>query len=306
MRTRWIAFALAGLLIGALGGTLLAPPPAGGVSREIIQLQQQVAQLLQGQQDLRSALDQKNAELKTLVEQSLDSVNRLNTTMGGLQKTVQEVQANSGARIDSLSTQTQGISDNLQDVQARFGKLSQQMTDMQGVLQSIDAKVSTGSAPAGTPSTSPGTSPSAGAPGPGQPVSTGPPISGDVLYTNARRDFTDGKYDLARQEFGDYLKNFPTADLASNAQFYLGEIDFAQGNYNDAITEYDRVLINYPKSFKLAAARLKKAEALLELNQRSSASREFREVVRLYPGTQEARRAQAKLRELTPAHPAPH
>lgn len=293
MRTRWIVFTLAVLLVGALGGALLAPPPASGVSREIIQLQQQVAQLLQGQQDLRSALDEKSASLKTLVEQSLDSVNRLNTTMGSLQKTVQEVQANSGARIDSLSTQSQGISDNLQDIQARVGKLSQQMTDMQNVLQSIDAKVSGGATPASSGASS--------APGPGQPGASGQPISGDVLYTNARRDFTDGKYDLARQEFTDYLKNFPTSDLASNAQFYLGEIDFAQGNYKDALAEYDRVLVNYPKSYKLAAARLKKGDALLALGQRASATREFREVVRVFPGTEEARRAQAKLRELSPA-----
>ena len=42
-----------------------------------------------------------------------------------------------------MAQQTQGLSDNLQDVQARVGKLSQQMTDMQNLLQSIDAKIST-------------------------------------------------------------------------------------------------------------------------------------------------------------------
>lgn len=316
MRTRWIAFTLGVLVTGALGGALLAPPPASGVSREIIQLQQQVAQLLQGQQDLRSALDQRSAELKTLVEQSLDSVNKLNTTMGSVQKTVLDVQANSGTRIDSLSTQTQGVSDNLQDIQARVAKLSQQITDMQSVLQTIDAKVSGGAAPsnpAGSPN-APGGPGSSSAPGLNQPLATGPPTSADNLYTNALRDFTGGKYDLARQEFGDYLRNFPRGELASNAQFYLGEIDFAQGNYNDAVGEYDKVLVNYPKSYKLAAARLKKGEALLELGQKASAVRELREVTRLYPGTEEARRAQAKLRELgasaTPARrttaPTPH
>ena len=55
---------------------------------------------------------------------------------------VQEVQANNGSRIDTMTQQTQGLSDNVQDVQSRVGKLSQQMTDMQNLLQSIDAKVS--------------------------------------------------------------------------------------------------------------------------------------------------------------------
>jgi tol-pal system protein YbgF len=297
LRIRWIAVALVVLLVGALGGAILTPPPAGAVSKEIIQLQQQVAQLLQGQQDLRSALDQKDAELKTLLEQSLDSVSKLNSSMSTLEKNVLDVQANSGSRIDTLATQTQGISDNLQDVQARVGKLSQQMTDIQGVLQTIDAKVS-GGAPAGgaaSPSSNPDNS---AAPPMNQPAGGAPAPSADVLYTSALRDYSGGKYDLARQEFTDYLRYFPTTDLASNAQFYIGEIDYVQADFTGAIAQYDKVIVNYPKSFKQGAARLKKGEALLETGQRASALREFREVVRRYPGSDEAKRAQAKLREL--------
>src|SRR5271170_3865473 len=99
-----------------------------------------------------------------------------------------------------MAQQTQGLSDNLQDVQARVGKLSQQLTDIQNLLQSIDGKVS-GSVPA----TAPGGMPSGGAPVSNQPVSGGPPSSGvssQTLYQNALRDFNGGKSDLARQEFG--------------------------------------------------------------------------------------------------------
>jgi TolA-binding protein len=92
-----------------------------------------------------------------------------------------------------------------------------------------------------------------------------PAVSADTLYQNALRDFSTGKYDLARQEFGDYVKNFPTNDLASNAQFYLGEISYAQGDFQNAIAQYEIVTGNYPKSFKLAAAQLKKAFAEIEL-----------------------------------------
>ena len=156
MRTRWTVTAVIALIFGALGGALFSPQPAGAVSKEIVELQQQMSQLLQGQQDLRSAIDTNSATLKTLVQQSLDAVNRLNGELAGVQKSTQEVQANSGARIETLGQQTQGLSDNLQDVQARVGKLSQQMTDMQNLLQSIDAKISSG-APAGSAS-APGTS----------------------------------------------------------------------------------------------------------------------------------------------------
>ena len=130
MRTRWLALALAAMLLGALGGAILAPQPAGAVSKEIIELQQQVSQILQGQQDLRSAVDTNNATLRTLIQQSFDTVNQLNGQMGVLQKVVQEVQANTGSRIDTMAQQSQGLSDNVQDIQSRVGKLSQQVTDI--------------------------------------------------------------------------------------------------------------------------------------------------------------------------------
>jgi len=120
------------MFFGAVGGAVLAPQPAGAVSKEMIELQQQVGQLLQGQQDLRSTVDTNNATLRTLVQQSLDSVNRLSGEMASVQKTVQEVQANTGSRIDTIGQQTQGLSDNVQDVQARVGKLSQQLTGLRG------------------------------------------------------------------------------------------------------------------------------------------------------------------------------
>jgi tol-pal system protein YbgF len=297
---------------GALGGVVLSPQPASAVSREIVELQQQVSQVLQQQQDLRSAVDTNNATLKTLVQQSLDGVNQLNGQMGSLQKVVQEVQANTGSSISSVTQTTQGLQDNLQEVQARVGKLSQQMTDMQNLLQSIDAKVS-GNAPAGGPSPgapmAPGTTPpAAGAAGPGPATSMPsgmPGISADTLYQNALRDFTGGKYDLSRQEFSDYMKNFPANDLASNAQFYLGEIYYAQNDFNNAIASYDTVLTNYPRSFKLAASLYKKGMAELELGLKASAVRDLREVERRFAGSDEARRAQAKLREIGATAPRP-
>jgi tol-pal system protein YbgF len=205
-----------------------------------------------------------------------------------------------------MSTQTQGLSDNLQDIQARVAKFSQQMNDVQGLLQSIDGKIS-----GGVPTAQNGVY-SNPAPGPGA-ASQAPPsqqagdtsapspmssVSSDTLYQNALRDFSTGKYDLARQEFSDFIRTFPTNELASNAQFYLGEIAYAQGNYQDALAQYEIVLSNYPKSFKLAAAMLKKAFAELELGMKSSGIRDLRELVRRFPGSDEARRAQAKLKEL--------
>lgn len=294
MRKQTILFFGGAFLAGALGSLLFSPAPVGAVAREIIELQRDVTALLQGQKDITSSLDQKHATIKTLLDQNTSAIGGLNNVMGNLQKAVQDVQANSGARLDSMSTQVQALSDNLEEVKVRLGKLNQQLADVQNTLQTIDSKLATGGAPT-----------SSSAPGSAAPPAGGSQPSADTLYSNGLRDITGGKYDLARQEFLDYLKYYPATDLASNAQFYLGEISFAQKQYGQAATEYEKVFVNYPKSFKLAPAHLKRGLALLEIGQKVSAVRELREVIRRYPGTDEEKRARAKLHELGVSPTAP-
>ena len=298
MRFRNLAGFAAALLIGALCGSLIGPRPAQAVAREIIELQRDVTTLLQGQKDISTQVTQDHTVMRTLLEQSNDTVGKLNGTMSGLQKSVQDVQANSGARLDTMSTQVQGLSDNLEEIKSRLGKLNQQLVDLQNTVQSLDAKISGGSTPAGAQPVS-GAGGAASSPS-GSPAgaASGPAPSADTLYSNGLRDITSGKYDLARSEFEDYLKYYGDTDLASNAQFYLGEIAYSQRQYSQAVSEYEKVLTNYPKSFKLAPARLKKGMALIELGQKSSGVKELREVVKRYPGTEEERRARAKLKEL--------
>jgi tol-pal system protein YbgF len=311
MRRRWIVYLAAAMLAGALGGTLLGPAPVGAVAREIVELQQSVNQIIQSQKEIQTLLAQNAAVDKTLMEQSMDTVNKLTGTMMGLQKTVQDMQANSGARLDTMSTQIQGISDNLQETLARMGKLNQQLTDVQNAIQGIDAKLASSAPPPvaaapgasaapgtpGVPPPAPGGAPAgAGAANSNMPAGAAP--SADLLYSNGLRDLNGKKYDLASQEFGDYLKYYGSTDLASNAQFYLGEIFFAQQQYDQAINAYSKVVNNYPKSFKIAPAHLKRALALISLGEKTSGVSELRMVVKAYPGTDEERRAKAKLQEL--------
>src|SRR6267142_4217026 len=211
MRVRNIAIFSAAVMAGALGGTLMGPRPAEAVARELIELQRDVTSLLQGQKDLSTQMTQDHTVMKTLVEQSGDTVGKLNGTMSALQKSMQDVTANSGARLDTMSTQVQGLSDNLEEIKSRLGKLNQQLVDLQNSVQSLDAKIS-GTAPAAAPASGTATPTAGGA-------ASGPAPSADTLYSNGLRDITSGKYDLARSEFQDYLKYYGDTDLASNAQF---------------------------------------------------------------------------------------
>jgi tol-pal system protein YbgF len=230
-----------------------------------------------------------------LIEQSLDAVNKLTASMAAVQKNTQDFSAASGARLDTMGTQVQGLSDNVADLQARLGKLDQKLTDIQNTLQSVDSKLVAPAPPAGAANAG-GTVP--GAPGTSPAAAATPPASADVLYANGLRDINGKHYDLATQEFQDYLKFYGDTDLASNAQFYLGEIAFMQNQFQDALDAYSKVIDNYPKSFKTASSRMRKGYCLAELGQKAAAIRELRAVVRQYPGTDEAKRSAAKLREL--------
>jgi tol-pal system protein YbgF len=298
MRIRHIALFSAAVLVGAVAGSLVGPRPAEAVAREIIDLQRDVTSLLQGQKDLSDRVIQDHTVMKTLVEQSNDNVGKLAATMGSLQKSVQDVQANSGARLDTMSTQVQGLSDNLEEIKSRLGKLNQQIVDLQNSVQSLDAKISSPAPATAVPSsTVPGKPIGSGSSPSSSAVPAGAPPA-DTLYSNGLRDITSGKYDLASSEFQDYLKYYSDTDLASNAQFYLGEISYKQKQYEEAVAAYEKVLTNYPKSFKLGPARLRKGMALIELGQKTAGIRELREVIKRFPGSDEDRLARAKLKEL--------
>src|SRR5271163_1641244 len=183
MKIRTIVIFAAAVFAGALGGSLVGPRPAEAVAREIIDLQRDVTTLLQGQKDMSTQITTDHTVLKTLVEQTSDNVGKLNSTMGSVQKSVQDVQANSGARLDTMSTQVQGLSDNLEEIKSRLGKVNQQLVDLQNTVQSLDAKISGGSPAAGAPANTGALNGSSVAPGGAAP-------SADTLYSNGLRDIT--------------------------------------------------------------------------------------------------------------------
>jgi tol-pal system protein YbgF len=276
--------------MGLIGLLLLAAPrPAGAVAKEIIELQRDVALLQQQVRDLQQTVDRNHAVLRTLVEQALDAASRMSQTAGGLEQSVQEAQAHSSTRVDSLTTEVQALRDSLEELSARLGRVSQQLAENQSVLQSVDARL----APAGPTPAAAGAE-TARTPG---PATTLPPAA-DVLYSTALRDFTSGKYDLARQQFIDYLTYYGRTELAGNAQFYVGETFYHQKDYRRAIAEYDKVFESYPASYKIAAAHLKKGYSLLELNQREAGTQALKSLVEKYPRSEEARLARSRLERL--------
>ena len=262
---------------------LAAAGPAFGVSKEMIQLQTQVQALQDQVARMQQSIDMNMGAMRNLIEQSADSVNKMNAAVNELQNKLQGQTADSNGRLEQLSGQVQSLHDSVDELKSRLAKVSKQLDEMQQGGQNLAA---------GQPgiATIPGANPGAT---PGNPA---PPP--DALYNNALRDYNSGKYDLASQEFGDYLKYYSNTELAGNAQFYLADIEYRQGNFEAAAKDYDKVLEQYPGGNKAAAAQLKKGYALLELGQRDAGVRELNSLIARYPRSIEASQARDRLRRL--------
>ncbi len=267
------------LLIALVAFGLLSAAPAFGVSKEIVQLQTQV-QLLQDQMSrMQQTFDERMGVMRNLIEQSTDNINKSTAAVAELQKTLQQQHADAGAKMDQLSAQIQALHDSLDEMKARLAAISKQVGEATTQGQDLPPGAATTPAVAGQ------------APPP------------DVLYNNALRDYNAAKYQVAVQEFEDYLKYYGSTDLAGNAQFYIGEINYRQQNFEQAIKDYDVVLQQYPGGNKAAAAQLKKGYALLELGKKKEGVQELNNLISRYPRSVEATQARDRLRQLgaTPA-----
>jgi TolA-binding protein len=266
--------------------------PFYAVSKETLQMMQQLDTLQQAVQDLQKTVDTQGAVLRTLIEQASDNVNKLKSNMDDLRDTTQKNLATSNAHLDSMTTQIQALSESLDEAKARIGKLGEQLTQTQNIIQTITAppQQPAGAAPGnGTPG-SPGAL--GGQAAPPKPTVPDP----DSLYNSGLTDYNGGQYDLAIQAFLQYLQYYGDTDRASNAEFYIGEIYSAQKKYNDAVAEYDKCIERGGN--KAAAAQLKKGFALLELGQKSAGARELRSLIQQSPNSREADLARQRLRKL--------
>jgi tol-pal system protein YbgF len=258
-----------------------ASVPALAVSKEIIQLQTQVQTLADQMARMQQSFDERMGIMRNLVEQSTDSVNKLSSNLDAVTKGLQQQSTDTQGRIDQLSGQVQSLHDSLDELRARLTKMGQQLDTLSTAGQSLSGQA---------------------APQPPAPVQAPPP---DMLYNNALRDYNAGRYDLASQQFSDYMKYYATTELAGNAQFYLAEIEYRQGNFQKAVQDYDRVLEQFPGGNKAAASQLKKGYALLELGQKDAGIRELNSLMQRYPRSMEAAQARDRLKKLGVASSKP-
>jgi len=283
-----------GISVGLM--CMLLPVAAPAQKREITEMNRDVALLQEEVRNMRKADEDRFNAIDAALKQLLDQINSGNRQVAGmsagLTKGVGGQIGAMGAKVDSLGEDFKSVKENVSEVIERLGKIEQRVVDLNTAIRTMQAPPAPPSEGGQGPSAS---SSSASAP----PAGT----SSEGLYKDALRDKSSAKYDLALDEFKNYLTWFGETEFAPNAQYYIGEIYYNQKNFDEALKAFDKV-IALPKNNKTLDARFMKGRTLARLGEKSEAAREFRAVVQADPGSDTARRAQAELRDLGVA-PAP-
>lgn len=224
---------------------------------------------------------------------------------------VQRTQAQTRATVEELHTAVQMVDAKLDEFNHRLRLLAQRLDALQ--VSVAQGKVLTASAaPPPAPALPPPTPaepepekpplPTTASPPPA-PGSAGPEEIVEValldpseVFRAAHEDYVEGNYDLAILGFRDYLKKYPGTDLASSAQYWLGECYLGQKAHDKAVEEFQWLLDNYPDSPKVPAALYKQGVAYLELKEAYKARTAFETVVSQYPSTAEAQHAAERLK----------
>ena len=253
--------------------------------RQIAELQEELAQIKrtasskeevqnvnvriaeQTEQLLRS-----NATLVAKVDQIEE---RLQTTQGGVEQ--------STYRMDQLAQQVTKAQRDLDDVRALIALLQQQQAAAPVPAVPSDAATETGTAPSSQVTV------------PAAPAPSGDP---NQIYQAAYRDYQKGNFDLAIEGFRDFLSVNKQADLADNAEYWIGESLFSQKKYREAIQQFDVVVSKYPRSDKVPGALLKKGYAYISIGERAQGVVQLQYVVHEHPSSQEASLARQRLRQL--------
>jgi len=199
-------------------------------------------------------------------------ISRLDADLTHMQKT----QADLVTKMSDLSGNLEALNSQLESSQQRMSQLSQKLDDIQADL-ARRFNVLTGQV-TGT-------------------ATQGASTPGDV-YRLAYNDYQAGKFDLALSGFRNFVNQFPKADMAPQAQFYIGEAEFARKNWADAAREYEVLTVNYPKSEFAPKALYKRAMALQQMNRTADAVAAFKRLIQEYPNDEHAKAARQILKEL--------
>lgn len=122
-----------------------------------------------------------------------------------------------------------------------------------------------------------------------------PAIDDQGLYDAGVRFFESYNYPSARKEFELLLDNYPSSPFADDAQYYIAETHYNEKWFEKAILEYQLVIEKYPEGNRSPSAYFKQGLSFENIGDSTNAKVRYRELVQLYPDSDEAKIVGPKL-----------
>jgi tol-pal system protein YbgF len=108
-------------------------------------------------------------------------------------------------------------------------------------------------------------------------------------YAQALKNYQEGRFVLAREQFSAFLSAFPGHPLAPNALYWSGETWYAQARYDRAAEKFAQVVQNYPRHAKSPDALLKLAYSAMRQGRLEQAGVYLRQLESRYPDSPASR-----------------
>jgi tol-pal system protein YbgF len=239
-------------------------------------LQDDVANFRVVQQKADSARAAQISQVIATLAQVNDSLRATNARVGSWQ---------ANARGDLRSIQEQ-----LVQIQELTGASQQQLNTLRASIEERNSQQPV--APPATATPVPGDTTNRAAQPPGQPAGPGPA----TLYKLSFDQMSRGSHSTARSGFQDLLNQYPTSDLAPDAQYYIGETFQAEGNTSAADSVFSVVVAKYPSAQRAATALYKHAKYLQQTKRDREARQAFQTLIDKYPRSDEASLAREQLK----------
>ncbi len=209
--------------------------------------------------------------------------------------------ADTEIRLTDMENQLRQMTGQMEEANFRLGQMERQLEktiqDFEFRLNALEGGSSPSASPS-VPATPVSPSASSGAPEPAPDVSAtvAEPANNTTLpagnaatdYDNAYKLLAAGKYAESEGAFKRFLETYPDDDLASNAQYWLGQSYYVRGDYQTAAQTFLDGYQKHPKSPKAPAYLLKIGITLNKLGQAEDACDVYRELSTQFPTSQEA------------------
>ncbi len=283
------------LLAAAALAMVLAPAgvPAHAVSKEMVALQTQVQQLMDMVQRLQSTLDSHFAVMQNLAQQTADQAKQMSQEVSALQQKLDTETQTENGKVDTVSGQVQSLNDSVDELKSRIGKLDQSIQSLQSQLQSLQQQ-SQANAAAATPGTMPGAA--SGAPGANQGTAPAegagtppgnPPGADQSANPTGGQGGTPGATPGAMNTMPAAMQAPPLKETFQGAMR-----DFNAGRYQLAASEFGDVVHYYPLDDMAGTAQFYLGEIAYEQKQYENAINDYNALLEGFSGNAKAPTAQ--------------